>query len=65
MKHQEKTRPAEPSVKILVVEDEPNMVQGLRDNFEFEGYEVITASDGVEGLQKALDESPDLVVLAS
>jgi DNA-binding response OmpR family regulator len=63
MKHQGKPKPAEPSVKILVVEDEPNMVQGLRDNFEFEGYEVITASDGVEGLQKALDESPDLVVL--
>jgi DNA-binding response OmpR family regulator len=49
--------------KILVVEDEPNMVVGLRDNFEFEGYEVITARDGVEGLQLALDESPDLVVL--
>jgi DNA-binding response OmpR family regulator len=49
--------------KILVVEDEPNMVVGLRDNFEFEGYEVITARDGVEGLQRALDESPDLVVL--
>ena len=39
------------------------MVAGLRDNFEFEGYEVITAHDGVEGLQRALDESPDLVVL--
>ncbi len=38
--------------KILVVEDEPNMVAGLRDNFEFEGYEVITARDGVEGLQR-------------
>jgi DNA-binding response OmpR family regulator len=49
--------------KILVVEDEPNMVAGLRDNFEFEGYQVITARDGVEGLQKALEESPDLVVL--
>ncbi|HTF66314.1 MAG TPA: response regulator transcription factor [Edaphobacter sp.] len=49
--------------KILVVEDEPNMVVGLRDNFEFEGYEVITALDGVEGLQLALEESPDLVVL--
>jgi DNA-binding response OmpR family regulator len=49
--------------KILVVEDEPNMVVGLRDNFEFEGYEVITARDGVEGLQRALEESPDLVVL--
>jgi DNA-binding response OmpR family regulator len=49
--------------KILVVEDEPKMVAGLRDNFEFEGYEVITAADGVEGIQRALDETPDLVVL--
>src|SRR5437660_2314525 len=49
--------------RILVVEDEPNMVAGLRDNFEFDGYEVITAGDGVEGLRRALEESPDLVVL--
>ena len=65
MKEQEKTKSAEARrpAKILVVEDEPNMVAGLRDNFEFEGYEVITARDGVEGLQRALDESPDLVVL--
>jgi DNA-binding response OmpR family regulator len=55
----EASRPA----KILVVEDEPKMVAGLRDNFEFEGYEVITAADGVEGLQRALGEAPDLVVL--
>ena len=39
------------------------MVAGLRDNFEFEGYEVITARDGAEGLKRALDESPDLVIL--
>lgn len=65
MKQQEKTKPAEVRnpAKILVVEDEPNMVAGLRDNFEFEGYEVITASDGIEGLDRALAESPDLVVL--
>ncbi len=64
MKQQEKTKPVEARpAKILVVEDEPNMVAGLRDNFEFEGYEVITARDGVEGLQQALEESPDLVVL--
>jgi two-component system alkaline phosphatase synthesis response regulator PhoP len=49
--------------KILIVEDEPNMVAGLRDNFEYEGYEVLTASDGAEGLGRALKDAPDLVVL--
>ena len=49
--------------RILIVEDEPNMVAGLRDNFEYEGYEVITAGDGVSGLERALHDSPDLVVL--
>ncbi len=42
--------------RILIVEDEPNMVAGLRDNFEFEGYTVITAPDGVAGLERALNE---------
>lgn len=65
MRHEERVKTGEEQnrAKILVVEDEPNMVVGLRDNFEFEGYEVITARDGVEGLQLALEESPDLVVL--
>ena len=49
--------------KILIVEDEPNMVAGLRDNFEFEGYQVVTAGDGVAGLERALAELPDLVIL--
>ena len=49
--------------KILIVEDEPAMVAGLRDNFEYEGYEVISADDGVTGLERALTDSPDLVVL--
>lgn len=49
--------------KILIVEDEPAMVAGLRDNFEYEGYEVISAGDGVTGLERALTDSPDLVVL--
>jgi two-component system alkaline phosphatase synthesis response regulator PhoP len=49
--------------KILIVEDEPAMVAGLRDNFEYEGYEVISAEDGVSGLERALADSPDLVVL--
>ncbi len=64
MRQQEtKNAQAQRPAKILIVEDEPKMVAGLRDNFEFEGYQVITAGDGVEGLQLALDESPDLVVL--
>ena len=50
-------------IRILIVEDEPNMVAGLRDNFEYEGYEVITAPDGVAGLERALKEKPDLVIL--
>lgn len=49
--------------KILIVEDEPSMASGLRDNFEYEGYQVLTAADGVEGLERALADSPDLVVL--
>jgi DNA-binding response OmpR family regulator len=50
------------TAKILIVEDEPNMVAGLRD-FEYEGFQVLTALDGVEGLERALKDSPDLVVL--
>src|SRR5437667_3662215 len=49
--------------RILIVEDEPAMVAGLRDNFEYEGYEVISAADGAEGLDRALADNPDLVVL--
>ncbi len=49
--------------RILIVEDEPAMVAGLRDNFEYEGYEVISAADGVAGLERALADDPDLVVL--
>ena len=58
---------AEPSAnrktRILIVEDEPAMVAGLRDNFEYEGYDVISASDGLAGLDRALADDPDLVVL--
>jgi two-component system alkaline phosphatase synthesis response regulator PhoP len=49
--------------RILIVEDEPAMVAGLSDNFEYEGYEVISAGDGVVGLERALADNPDLVVL--
>ena len=49
--------------KILVIEDEPDMVMGLKDNLEYEGYAVVTARDGVEGIQLAQKELPDLIVL--
>ncbi|MEZ5292193.1 MAG: response regulator transcription factor [Vicinamibacterales bacterium] len=49
--------------RILVIEDEPQMLLGLRDNLELEGYEVQTASDGEQGLAKAATFNPDLVIL--
>jgi DNA-binding response OmpR family regulator len=49
--------------KILIIEDEPNMVMGLTDNFEVEGYEVVSATDGQTGLAKAMAEKPDLIIL--
>ena len=49
--------------RILVIEDEPQMLLGLRDNLELEGYEVQTAADGDEGLGKASSFNPDLVIL--
>ncbi|MCT4589870.1 MAG: response regulator transcription factor [Carboxylicivirga sp.] len=49
--------------RILVVEDEPDMQSGIKDNLEFEGYEVDTASDGKEGLQKILSNRFDLILL--
>ena len=49
--------------KVLIIEDEPNMVLGLRDSCEYEGYEVSVARDGKEGLEKASIEKPDMILL--
>lgn len=49
--------------KILIIEDEPSMVLGLRDSLEYEGYEISAANDGKEGLEKAAREKPDLILL--
>ncbi len=49
--------------KVLIIEDEPNMVLGLKDSCEYEGYEVSVARDGKEGLEKALTEKPDIILL--
>ncbi len=49
--------------RILVAEDEKDMAMGLRDNLEFEGYQVITAADGEAALKAATQQNPDLVLL--
>jgi len=49
--------------KILIVEDEISLLKGLKDNLESEGYTISTASNGKKGLEKALNENVDLVLL--
>ena len=49
--------------KILIIEDEPAMQSGLKDNLEFEGYTVDTASDGSEGYKKIISENYHLILL--
>ncbi len=49
--------------KILFIEDEKDMLEMVRFRLEQEGYEVICASDGHDGLEKAHKENPDMVLL--
>lgn len=49
--------------RILIVEDDPHMQRGLRDNLTFEGYAVDVAGDGAEGLRQMLEAAYDLVLL--
>lgn len=49
--------------KILVIDDLPENVFLLQDRLEHEGYEIITAYDGKTGIDKAISESPDLILL--
>ena len=49
--------------RILVVEDNPDLAFGLRNNLEIEGYAVDVAEDGIVGLERACDAVPDLVIL--
>jgi len=48
---------------ILIIEDDATMLRALKDNFEFKGYCVLTADDGEEGLNTALNKKPDLILL--
>jgi two-component system alkaline phosphatase synthesis response regulator PhoP len=49
--------------RILIVDDEPEIVRGLEDNLRFEGYDTIATTNGEEGLRRALSEAPDLILL--
>lgn len=49
--------------KILIVDDEPNIVRTLKDRLEMNDYNVITGSNGKEGLDKAVEEKPDIILL--
>jgi len=51
------------SAKILVVDDEPDVLLLCRVNLEFEGYDVIEAHDGEEALRRVVEDSPSLVLL--
>lgn len=49
--------------RILIIEDEKPMRTALQDALEAEGYRILTAADGEDGLQRALEEKPDLLLL--
>lgn len=51
------------SGRILIVEDEPALVRGLKDTFAAKGFHVLTAQDGEAGLELALSSAPDLILL--
>ena len=49
--------------KILIIEDELDLIKGLKLNLSDDGYEVDWAVNGMEGFRKAVEESPDLIIL--
>jgi len=51
------------SQHILIVEDEPALLRGLKDTFQSQGFEVTTAQDGEAGLVAAIDGHPELILL--
>jgi len=50
-------------MRILVVDDDPEIVSFVRRGLAYEGYKVDTAADGSEALAKAREKEPDLVIL--
>ena len=48
--------------KVLVIDDDPVIVELLRVNFEIEGFEVVSAGDGRQGFDRAVADRPDVVL---
>ena len=63
MSSSNKPAPGEKTETILVIEDDTALRDGLAMNFQLQGYRVITAADGEEGMRKAFDSHPDLIIL--
>src|SRR2546429_2879797 len=49
--------------RILIVDDQPEIVRGLEDNLRFEGYQTTSATNGEDALALAMSDAPDLVLL--
>ncbi len=54
--------PVPPRTRVLVIDDDPVILELLRINFEIEGFEVISACDGQEGLDRAGSDHPDVIL---
>jgi len=58
-----KSKKEDSKPKILVVDDEPDFLSTIQCRLEWHNYEVVTACNGKEGLEKALSEKPSLILL--
>jgi two-component system, OmpR family, response regulator MprA len=54
---------SERRLRALLVDDEPHIIEFLRMGFEYEGFDIVTATDGASALRMALNEKPDIVIL--
>jgi DNA-binding response OmpR family regulator len=52
-----------PKKKILIIEDEPELVKAIQIRLQQAGYEVLSANDGQDALEKTRKENPDLIIL--
>jgi len=52
-----------PKKRILIVDDEPDLLEMVQINLEMEGYECLVAYDGFRGFERARKEKPDLIIL--